>query len=134
MKYRVLVSLAAAALLLTALPVASYAQDTAVVKVGFPFIVDGKTMPAGEYELQLNSDESAFRLIAVPKDTGVFLGVITRLAAPEPPSNDTHVTFDHVGTKYYLSEVWLPGEDGYLVYAAREKHTHTIVKGHKKAK
>ncbi len=134
MKHRVLVMLAAAALMFVIHPAVSYAQDAAVVNIGFPFIAQGKTMPAGEYELQVNGDETAFTLTAEPKGKGEFVSVVTRLAAPEPPGNDTHITFDKVGTTYYLSEVWLPGADGYLVYAAKEKHTHTIVKGQKKAK
>ncbi|HEX7485084.1 MAG TPA: hypothetical protein VF332_02955 [Vicinamibacterales bacterium] len=88
----------------------------------------------GQYELQLNTDGTAFTLTAVPKETGVFVMAITRLAAADPPASDTHVTFDKVGSTYYLSEVWLPGEDGYLVYAAKVKHTHQTVKGTKKAK
>lgn len=134
MKRRIALVLAVAALLFVAHPVVSYAQDVAVVNIGFPFIVNGKTLPAGQYELKVNSDQTVFQLTAEPKDTGEFVSIITRLAAPEPPSNDTRVTFDKVGDKYYLSEIWLPGEDGYLVYAAKEKHTHTIVKGHPKAK
>jgi hypothetical protein len=134
MTRRVLVMLAATALLFVALPAVSDAQDTALVTVGFPFIVEGKTMPAGQYELQLNSDRAAFTLTSSPKGTGVFLTTITRLAAPEPAGGDTHVIFDKVGNTYYLSEVWLPGEDGYLVYAAKVKHTHQLVRGQKKAK
>jgi hypothetical protein len=134
MKRRVLVMLAATALLFVAFPAVSYAQDTALVTVGFPFIAEGKTMPAGQYELQLNTDHTAFTLTASPKETGVFLTTITRLAAAEPSVGDTHIVFDKVGNTYYLSEVWLPGEDGYLVYAAKEKHTHQTVKGQKKGK
>ena len=134
MNRRFLVLLAITAFVVVAYPAVSQAQDTAVVTVGFPFVAEGQTMPAGPYELQLNSDQTAFTLTASPKETGVFLTIITRLAAPEPPSGDTRVVFDKVGNTYYLSEVWLPGEDGFLVYAAKGKHTHQIVRGHKKAK
>jgi hypothetical protein len=119
MKRRVLVMLAATALLFVALPAASYAQETADVTISFPFVAEGKTMPPGHYELQLNTEATAFTLTAVPKETGVFVMAITRLAAADPPATDTHLTFDKVGSTYYLSEVWLPGEDGYLVYAAK---------------
>lgn len=134
MHRRFLVLLAVAAFMFVVHPAVSQAQDTALVTVGFPFVADGKTMPPGQYELQLNSDHTAFTLTATPKETGVFVVAITRLAAAEPPAVDTHVTFDKVGSTYYLSEVWLPGEDGYLVYAAQGKHTHQTVKGTKKAR
>lgn len=134
MNRRFLVLLALTAMMCVVHPAVGRAQDTALVTIGFPFVAEGKALPAGEYELQLNSDHSAFTLTASPKGTGVFLTTITRLAAPEPPSGDTRVVFDKVGEKYYLSEVWLPGDDGYLVYAAKGKHTHQTVKGHKKAK
>ena len=132
MNRRILVLLAVAAFMCVVHPAVSQAQDTALVTIGFPFVAEGKTMPAGPYELLLNSGHTAFTLTASPKGTGVFLTTITRLAAPEPAAGDTRVVFDKVGDTYYLSEVWLPGEDGYLVYAAKGKHTHQTVKGHKK--
>ncbi len=49
MKPRVLVLLAAAALLCAITPAVGYAQESATVTVGFPFVAEGKTMPAGQY-------------------------------------------------------------------------------------
>ena len=134
MNRRFFVLLAVTALALVVHPAVGLAQDTALVTVGFPFVAEGKTMAAGPYELQLNIDRTAFTLTAAPKGTGVFLTTITRLASAEPPATDTHIVFDRVGNTYYLSEVWLPGEDGYLVYAAKGKHTHQVIKGQKKGK
>ena len=134
MNRRALVLLAVTALMFVICPAVGRAQETAQVTIGFSFVAEGKTMPAGPYELQLNADHTAFTLIASPKGTGVFLTTITRLAAAQSPVGDTHIVFDKVADAYYLSEVWLPGEDGYLVYAAKGQHTHQTVKGHKKAK
>jgi hypothetical protein len=134
MHRRFLVLLAIAAFMFVVHPAVSQAQDSARVTIGFPFVAEGKTMPAGEYELTLNSDHTAFTLAAVPKGTGLFLTTVTRLAASEPPAGDFHIVFDKVGDAYYISEVWLPGEDGYLVYAAPGKHTHHIIRLHRKAK
>ncbi len=132
MKRRVLVMLAATALLFVVYPAVSYAQDSAVFTIGFNFMAEGKPMAPGQYELKLNSDHTAFTLTPMPKGSGVFLTTVTRLAVAEPPNGDTRVVFDKVGDAAYLSEIWLPGDDGFLVYAAKEKHTHQIVKGHKK--
>jgi hypothetical protein len=35
--------------------------------------------------------------------------------------------FDRVGDERFLSEVWLPGEDGYLVRGTAAQHQHDIV-------
>ena len=134
MKPRILVLLAATALLCLVLPAANYAQEAANVTINFPFMAEGKSMPAGQYDLQLNSDRTAFMLTASPKGSGMFLTTITRLASSDMGAGDARVVFDKVGDTYYLSEVWLPGEDGFLVYAAKGKHTHTLIKFHRKAK
>lgn len=115
-------------------PALSYAQETATADIGFKFVADGKTMPPGKYDLEISNDMQTFRLIPEGAGPSLFLMAITRLAAPEQPRNDTRFVFDKVGNTDYLSEVWLPGEDGYLFYAAKEKHTHDIVKGMKKVK
>lgn len=41
---------------------------------------------------------------------------------------EPHIVFDKIGERYFLSEVWLPGADGYLLHATNEKHTHQHVK------
>ena len=134
MNRRVFALMAVLALAFVACPAISYAQQTATADIGFKFIADGKTMPPGKYDLEVSNDSETFKLIPEGNGPDVFLLAITRLAAPEQPNNDTRLIFDKVGTTYYLSEVWLPGEDGYLFYAAKEKHTHQIVKAVKKVK
>jgi hypothetical protein len=57
--------------------------------------------------------------------------VITRLGATEPPAAEARLVFDKVGAVSYLSELWMPGSDGYLVHAAKGKHTHVSVKATK---
>jgi hypothetical protein len=134
MTRRVLTLLAAMVFVSVVYPAVSYAQEGATADIGFAFVAAGQTMPAGKYDLTSSSDASTFTLARAGGGGGVFLVPMTRLAAAEPPSNETRFVFDKVGSTYYLSEVWLPGEDGYLFYAAKEKHTHQIVKGQKKAK
>ncbi len=128
MNRRVHTLLAALVLVLVVHPAVSYAQTSAFADVAFKFVAAGKDMAPGKYELRLDNDRSAFTLVS-PSGSGEFLLTVTRLAASEPPSSDTRFVFDKVGDTYYLSEVWLPGEDGYLLYAAKEKHTHRTVKG-----
>jgi hypothetical protein len=133
MNRRVLTLLAALLFVFAVHPAVTYAQDAATADIGFKFFASGKAMPAGTYELQINSDRSAFTLVPSAKGPSVILAAITRLGAPEAVNTDTRFVFDKVGDAYYLSEVWLPGEDGFLFYAAKEKHTHQIIKAIKKA-
>jgi hypothetical protein len=134
MNRRVVTLLAAMVLAFVVYPAVTYAQEGATAEIGFQFVAAGKTMPPGTYDLTANSDATAFTLAPQGKGAGVILVPMTRLAASEPPSGDTRFVFDKVGSTYFLSEAWLPGEDGYLFYAAKEKHTHTTVKGHKRVK
>jgi hypothetical protein len=50
-----------------------------------------------------------------------------------PPSGNTApmLVFDKVGDRHYLSEVWMPGLDGFLLQARAEQHSHRLVKGKK---
>jgi hypothetical protein len=135
MNRRLLILLSALTFVFIVSPAASYAQDaetTATADIGFKFIVDGKTMPAGNYVLEVSRDRDTIRLLPEGKGTGVILLTLTRLATPEQPNTGTRLVFDKVGNTDYLSEVWLPGEDGFLFYAAKEKHTHDIIKAIKK--
>jgi hypothetical protein len=134
MTRRVLAVLAAMVFVFVVSAAVTYAQEGAVADIGFKFVAAGKTMPPGKYDLTINSDRSAFTLAPDGKGAGVILVAMTRLAAPESPSSDTRFVFDKVGDNYFLSEMWLPGEDGYLFYAAKEKHTHQVVTGQRKTK
>jgi hypothetical protein len=57
--------------------------------------------------------------------------ISTAIAAdPDKPSNGKLV-FDIAGGKYILSEVWMPGHDGYLItgYINDPAHRHFVAKG-----
>ncbi len=135
MKKRVFVLLAAVALLLVGHPSTSHAQNVTFITVDFPFVVHDRTVPPGTYVLRLNPDMSGFTLTQTdtpaPADA-LAVQTLKRLATLEPPVGNTHVEFDKVGDKYYLSEIWLPDEDGWLVYATTEQHTRRTVKGRNK--
>lgn len=38
------------------------------------------------------------------------------------------LVFDVVGDKNVLSEIWIPGVDGYLIQVSKGHHTHKVVK------
>ena len=136
MTRRIFFTVAAAALVLIAGSRPARAQadflSPSIFKVPFDFVAHGKTYTAGEYSLAANMEGELLSLQPLgTKSASAILPVETRLAErkvlPEP-----ELIFDNVNGKYYLSEVYVPGEDGYLVMATKGPHTHESVKGSKK--
>ena len=131
MNSRLWLFVAAMGLILAVGPGVASAQETLSVNIPFAFIVNGKTNDAGEYALRVNDTQTEVWLTP-SKGTGAPALVLTRLAATDPAAS--RVVFDKLGNTYYLSEVWLPGSDGYLVNSPKEPHTHHVVKTSRKTK
>jgi hypothetical protein len=132
MKHRVFALLFAAALLMAAHPSISYAQNVMFVTVDFEFVAHGTTLPAGTYVLRLSPDMTHFTLTQTDAEApraGISLETKTRLAAMAPPPGETHLVFEKEGDAYVLAEIWLPDEDGWLVYPTTGQHTRRTVKG-----
>jgi hypothetical protein len=105
----------------------AYAQNATTVDFPFQFVAGGQTHVAGKYEVRLNEDRMGVTLVPAKGTPNVLLS-ITRLAPSEKASPEGRVVFDKVGNTYYLSEVWLPGEDGFLLYAEKGVHQHHSIK------
>ena len=135
MKHRIFALLFVAALLLVANPSISLAQNVTFITTDFPFVVQGKTVPAGTYVLRLKPDMTEFTLTQSdsPAPAGATaVTTMTRLGGAQPPKGNSRVVFDKAGDSFYLSEIWLPDQDGWLVHAASGKHTHRVVEGKSK--
>jgi hypothetical protein len=121
------------AVVLAAGTIPAYTQTEMALRVNikFPFIVAGKTLPAGTYDIEKSPpDNVRIRAALAPKtEAGVLALFITRIAGGETPMALHQIVFDRTGDQYYLSEVWLPGQDGYLVHATKGEHTHIRVIG-----
>jgi hypothetical protein len=101
-----------------------------IMETTFPFEVGGKTLPAGRYDIeQPTRDLLIFRPVKGP---AVEAPVMTRLAKPFTPLLEPKIIFDKVNDTYYISEVWLPDQDGFLLGGIKEAHTHQAVKSAKK--
>ena len=103
--------------------VADAQQAGLVANVPFKFVAAGKPQDAGAYGLRVDKTRGAIELVP-PKGAGEVMLVMTRLAAPEGVMSGGRLVFDKVGDTYTLSEIWVPGEDGFLVHATKETHTH----------
>jgi hypothetical protein len=135
MKRRVLSLAVALTFLLAAGVVRAAAQ--ASFKVPFPIKVAGKNLAAGEYEAAKAPDGGlVLKQVSTGKETPV--AVLERIK-PEAPAAEPKLVFDEVGdfapsyteyiTVYVLSEVWLPGEDGFRVHVTKGAHKTKEVKG-----
>jgi hypothetical protein len=103
------------------------ALRSATMNVDFSFVVAGSVLPAGSYVLEV--DQS--RVLVRPKSgggEGAFAGVITRLGRHDNDA-DPELVFDKIGGQYHLSELWLPGQDGYLMLGTKEQHDHRVLGG-----
>jgi hypothetical protein len=100
------------------------ASMTLKVNIDFPFTVEGKVLPAGDYQFMRDDTGMAFRVQGKGK-VGALAMIVTRLGGEmHTTPKDSHLVFDKIGDKYLLSEIWLPNEDGYLLLATKGKHEH----------
>ncbi len=98
----------------------AYAQSV-VANIQFPFKAGGNNLPAGKYRIETNSQMEELVVRNVDTGRGVVVPYTTRLS----PRNDEQalVVFDKAGDSYYLSEVYIPGIDGFEIPGATGKHT-----------
>jgi len=114
----------------------AYAQAT--FKIPFKFQAGDKKLPPGEYWIAQKGDG---QLTLRQESTGkeFQISFINKLAQPTPPVEAPQLIFDMVGnfepsyteymTDYVLAEVWLVGEEGFLVHTTKGAHQHQTVKG-----
>ena len=125
MKPKVIVVLGLFAFLAAA---AVYAQPQVVTAtVDFPFMVEGKALPSGSYTFTRDTGANAFRVQGEGKNGGLAT-VYTRINGElHNTMQDAHIVFDVIEGKYILSEIWIPGEDGYLLTLTKGEHKHKVI-------
>lgn len=126
MKTKVLLAMCLLALLAAG---TAYGQSPEAIKakIDFPFTVEGKVLPAGNYEFARTDPAVDFRVTDEGKNV-TLMPIVTRLSGEmHTTPQDAHLVFDVVGGTYFLSEIWIPGEDGYLFLATKGKHEHKVI-------
>ena len=134
MNHRLSVLVAAVGLVLAVGSATASAQEVLIVNVPFPFLVAGKTHPAGEYRMGV-SDNKMELTITPAKGPATVALIVTRLASSDSPTQADRAVFDEVNNTYTLSELWVGSrDDGYLLHATKGPHTHQTVKVGRKAR
>ncbi len=126
MKRRVVMTLSLAAFLAVT---SGYAQMQVRVfgNITFPFTVGTDALPAGQYDFVRDGEAPDIRVVAAGKNVA-RAPIITRLAgAIHTTPKAAHLVFDKVGDTYKLSEIWVPGQDGYMLSSTQGKHDHAVV-------
>ena len=86
---------------------------TVDVRVPFAFIVEGHTLPAGEYRMESDTSDPSVLLIRGENGSKAAMFVLTQAAAGHDPAGDTPaLTFDRYENQYRLVSIWESKEQG----------------------
>ncbi len=142
MKHPVALIVTALALYFVACAGTCLAQGT--FKVPFPFQAGSKKLPAGDYRITHNKGSEQLALRQESNGSEVAITVLKALPQPDAPVAEPQLIFDAVGnfepsyteyvTDYVLAEVWLPGEQGFLIHVTKGAHSRQTLKGQKAGK
>jgi hypothetical protein len=97
------------------------------VSIPFSFLAADKEMPAGQYTITPSSGEDQLTLRSNSGGT-TMIPVIERLA--DTGAKQPKIVFDKMDDgKSFLSEVHVPGSDGFLVGISKGREKHVVVTG-----
>ncbi len=104
-----------------------YGQAMVRADVPFQFTVRGKVFPAGQYQFMKEPGKEMIRVSGTAKGSAVIVPILTQLSKAVHTLKNTHLVFDKVGATHFLSEIWFPGQDGFLVQSTKGQHEHAVV-------
>ncbi len=121
---------------------AAPAQAQTTFKVPFNFESGGKKFPAGSYVVTKTGDGQLTLQQVTTKKESVVAFTEKLKATDTPTSSEPRLVFDEVGdfapsyteylTVYVLAEVWLSGQDGYLIHTTKGAHKSRVINGEPK--
>ena len=103
------------------------AQSIGRMTVDFAFVAGKTECAPGTYDIDTTGGRIGLRSKDV-KGAQVQLLPITRLGRHDKDT-DTEIIFDKVGDKLILAEIWLGGQDGYLLVSTPGAHEHRVIGG-----
>ena len=93
---------------------------TVDVKVPFPFLVQGRTMPAGQYRVQTDTIDPSVLLIRGENGNKAGMFVLTQTAAGRDPAGDTPaLTFNRYENQYRLVGIWESVGQGHEIMVSK---------------
>ncbi len=84
---------------------------TLQAKIPFSFVVNGKSLPAGEYAVFQGSAPGTMMI----RGAGNGAGALTRVVPPSDPSahaGTARLVFHRYGERYFLSQIWTGADQG----------------------
>src|SRR5690349_17697534 len=87
------------------------------VKVPFPFVVQGRQFPAGQYRVE--RDTSSAVLIRGEKGSASTYVLTTPAAGTDPSGGDPALRFRRYENQYRLAEIWESGNQGREIAARK---------------
>jgi hypothetical protein len=121
--------------------VAQPVHAQAAFKIPFKFESGAKKFPVGDY-LVTKTGDSQITVQQVSTGKESIISFSEKLTPAQPPAAPPCLVFDEVGTFepsyteyftiYVLAEVWLSGQDGYLIHTTKGAHKTQVVKGEAK--
>lgn len=102
-------AMAGLVLILTAVTVCAQSERSGVLNIPFDFIVQGKTLPAGEYTIEPNRrDYDKVWLVRSKDGRASVLFTTTRVQSRETQEG-AKLIFNRYGDQYFLSQIWTAG-------------------------
>lgn len=80
------------------------------VDIPFEFVLRGRTLPPGKYEVERADPTRRNALALRNKDEGSFLTILVQRVEKENPSEEASLVFLRQEGKFYLSQVWPSGD------------------------
>ncbi len=109
---KILFALLAVASVAIAVPRSASAQDPALVRVPFQFIVNGTLLPAGSYRITSDTQDPSLLVITNLKGKpAASFATVGWEANPQPMDPQVHVAFKNFDGQYFLWRVAMPGSD-----------------------
>ncbi len=107
-------------LLALGLPADQACASDMVVHAGFPFVVGGVTLPAGEYRVEtFFPSQILIRIRNTDTGEGAIIPILAR--SNWRKDGGAQAVFSKDGEQYYLSAVYMHGVDGFQLRAVSKK-------------
>jgi hypothetical protein len=98
--------------------------DRVEAKIPFEFVVSGKVLPDGAY-VATRGTSGLLTIRSLDGGNAVF--ALSTYARSNTPRKEATMVFDHIGDRYFLTQIWEPGNDA-GVQIPRSKMESDLIK------